>query len=97
MTRQYREAIFAYACWTYCHQDQGEEEDSLSCQQSNYEKVGYCEMVCVNSGAYETYSLSAFVIRTSASLPRRPTRMTLDTSTERDGVDEKACGRCEDG
>jgi hypothetical protein len=54
-------------------------------------------MVCVSNSAYEMYSFSAFVTRTSGSLPRRPTRMTLDTSTERDGVDEKACGRCEDG
>jgi hypothetical protein len=43
-----------------------------------------------SSGAYEMYSLSFFVIRTSGSLPRRPTRMSLDTSEERAAVEEKA-------
>ena len=53
-------------------------------------------MVCGRSGTYETYSLSFFVVRTSGSLPRRPTRMSLATSVEREGVDEKACGGGED-
>ncbi len=43
------------------------------------------------------YSFSVFFdTRTSGSLPRRPTRITLDTSEERAAVDEKACSRCED-
>jgi hypothetical protein len=42
------------------------------------------------SGAYETYSFSFFVIRTSGSRPRRPMRKTLDKSEERAAVDEKA-------
>lgn len=54
-------------------------------------------MICVGSGAYAMYSFSPFVIRTSGSLPRRPTRMILETSEERKGVVEKACGGCEDG
>jgi hypothetical protein len=36
------------------------------------------------------YSFSFFVIRTSGSLPRRPMRMSLDTSEERAAVEEKA-------
>jgi hypothetical protein len=42
--------------------------------------------------AYVTYSLSPlFEVRTSGSLPRRPMRMSLDTSDERAGVVENAC------
>ena len=63
----------------------------MSWQQCNYEKTGYNDMICVGGGAYETYSFSPFVIRSSGSLPRRPTRMSLDTSEERKEVDEKAC------
>jgi hypothetical protein len=48
------------------------------------------------NGAYETYSFSLFVIRTSGSLPRRPIRMSLETSDERDTVEENAYGVDED-
>ncbi len=40
--------------------------------------------------AYETYSLSFLAVRTSGSLPRRPTRMSLHTSDERDAVVDSA-------
>lgn len=67
-------------------------EENWSWQQCNYDREGYTEIVCVNrrSGAYEMYSFSLFVIRTSGSLPRRPMRTSLDKSEERAAEDEKA-------
>lgn len=38
-----------------------------------------------------TYSLSLFVVFTSGSLPRRPMRISLETSEERAVVVENAC------
>lgn len=79
---------------TYCHPVQGEGEGNLSWQRYNYERVGDNEVPSaspVGNNAYETNSLSPLDMRTSGSLPRRPTRMTLDTSAKREGVIEKAC------
>lgn len=40
-----------------------------------------------------TYSLSVLVVRTSGSLPSRPTNMSFATSPERAEVVEKPCGK----
>lgn len=39
----------------------------------------------------ETYSLSFLVVRSSGSLPRRPTRVSFERSYDRAAVDENAC------
>lgn len=41
--------------------------------------------------AYETYSLSFLVVRSSGSLPRRPTRTSFARSYDRAGVEENVC------
>jgi len=66
----------------------------LPWRRCNYDTAGWNEITCVSrsSGAYETYSFSLFVIRTSGSLPRRPMRMSLAKSEEQRAVDEKPCG-----